>query len=201
MLIYNMSEKQCNYKVVLLGDPSVGKSCLASRFVSDTFCEFQESTIGAAFMTKTLDIGSYKIRFEIWDTAGQERYRSLAPLYYRGAMVAIVIFDITKLNSFEGAKKWVYEIKQNGREDCIIILVGNKIDLEHLRNVENDIIYEYIEEQNIMYFDTSAKSGKNIVHMFEVIGKKLPRDARYHSRNIKIARAKSASSYRTYYCC
>ena len=116
-------------------------------------------------------------------------------------MVAIVIFDITKLNSFEGAKKWVYEIKQNGREDCIIILVGNKIDLEHLRNVENDIIYEYIEEQNIMYFDTSAKSGKNIVHMFEVIGKKLPRDARYHSRNIKIARAKSASSYRTYYCC
>ena len=196
-----MNKKQGKYKVVLLGDTSVGKSCLASRFVNNTFFTFQEPTIGAAFMTKTLDNEKIKIRFEIWDTAGQERYRSLAPMYYRGAMAAIIVFDITQPDTFSGAKKWIQEIKQNGHESCIIVLAGNKTDLEHNRKVEDEEVYEYVHSQNILYFKTSAKSGENVKHMFETIGKKLPSDEIYHSTNIKIVSEKTDKSYRGYYCC
>ena len=196
-----MSIKQGNYKVVLLGDTSVGKSCLASRFVNDSFLEFQEPTIGAAFMTKTLNTDTCKIRFEIWDTAGQERYRSLAPMYYRGAMAAIIVFDITQPDSFKGAQKWIREIKENGHENCIIILAGNKIDLEHLRKVEDEEVYEYVYNEDITYFKTSAKSGENVLHMFEKIGEKLPDDIKYRATNIKIVSEKKDKPYRGYYCC
>ena len=137
-----MNKRQGKYKVVLLGDTSVGKSCLASRFVNDTFFTFQEPTIGAAFMTKTLDNEKYKIRFEIWDTAGQERYRSLAPMYYRGAMAAIIVFDITQPDTFDGAKKWIQEIKQNGNTNKTTIIDISDGDNEEINfdDIKNRII-------------------------------------------------------------
>ena len=146
-----MSKKQGNYKVVLLGDTSVGKSCLANRFVNDSFFEFQEPTIGAAFMTRNLEVGNFSIRYEIWDTAGQERYRSLAPMYYRGAMAAVIVYDITQEDSFKGAKTWINEIKTKGRKDCVIVLVGNKSDLEDKRKVNKQTVYEYVHNQNILF--------------------------------------------------
>ena len=91
-----MASRVFHYKLVLLGDSAVGKSCLVVRFVRDEFFEFQEPTIGAAFLTQTVSLDDATVKFEIWDTAGQERYRSLAPMYYRGAAAAIVVFDITK---------------------------------------------------------------------------------------------------------
>ena len=105
-----MSSSIRNYKLVLLGNSAVGKSCLVLRFTRDQYFEFQEPTIGAAFSIATVEVDNMKIRFEIWDTAGQERYRSLAPMYYRGAVAAIIVYDITNLDSFEGAKTWVEEI-------------------------------------------------------------------------------------------
>ena len=99
-------------KVVFLGDTAVGKSCLAVRFVRNEFFEFQEPTIGAAFLGKTINANDKRYKFEIWDTAGQERYRSLAPMYYRGAKAAVIVYDITDEDTFKGAKTWVSEIKK-----------------------------------------------------------------------------------------
>jgi len=109
--------------VVLLGDTAVGKSCLVVRFVRDEFFEFQEPTIGAAFLTQTVSLDDATVKFEIWDTAGQERYRSLAPMYYRGAAAAIVVYDITNKDSFNGAKSWVKELQRRGDPNVIIALV------------------------------------------------------------------------------
>ncbi|KAH0854225.1 hypothetical protein HID58_090098, partial [Brassica napus] len=111
--------KNINAKLVLLGDVGAGKSSLVLRFVKDQFVEFQESTIGAAFFSQTLAVNDATVKFEIWDTAGQERYHSLAPMYYRGAAAAIIVFDITNQASFERAKKWVQELQaQGGRGIC-----------------------------------------------------------------------------------
>ncbi|KAF3592476.1 hypothetical protein DY000_02024510 [Brassica cretica] len=106
--------KNINAKLVLLGDVGAGKSSLVLRFVKDQFVEFQESTIGAAFFSQTLAVNDATVKFEIWDTAGQERYHSLAPMYYRGAAAAIIVFDITNQGSFERAKKWVQELQAQG---------------------------------------------------------------------------------------
>ncbi|CAH8256995.1 unnamed protein product [Arabidopsis lyrata] len=106
--------KSINAKLVLLGDVGAGKSSLVLRFVKDQFVEFQESTIGAAFFSQTLAVNDATVKFEIWDTAGQERYHSLAPMYYRGAAAAIIVFDVTNQASFERAKKWVQELQAQG---------------------------------------------------------------------------------------
>ncbi len=196
-----MSKKQGNYKVVLLGDTSVGKSCLANRFVNDSFFDFQEPTIGAAFMTRHLEVGNYNIRYEIWDTAGQERYRSLAPMYYRGAMAAVIVYDITQEDSFKGAKMWINEIKTKGRKNCVIVLVGNKSDLDDKRKVNKQNVYEYVHNQNILYFEASAKSGDNVERIFYIIGEKLPKDIQYHSTNIKIDPPVIRIKQSDYICC
>ncbi|CAH8256614.1 unnamed protein product [Arabidopsis lyrata] len=114
---------------VLLGDVGAGKSSLVLRFVKDQFVEFQESTIGAAFFSQTLAVNDATVKFEIWDTAGQERYHSLAPMYYRGAAAAIIVFDVTNQASFERAKKWVQELQAQDNPNMVMALAGNKSDL------------------------------------------------------------------------
>lgn len=133
--------RTCHFKLVLLGDTAVGKSCLVVRFVRDEFFEFQEPTIGAAFLTQSVSLGDSTVKFEIWDTAGQERYRSLAPMYYRGAAAAIVVYDITNKESFNGAKSWVKELQRRGDPNVTIALAGNKADLESKRNVHKEVNY------------------------------------------------------------
>ncbi|ELR20725.1 Ras family protein [Acanthamoeba castellanii str. Neff] len=102
-----------HHKLVLLGESGVGKSTLVIRFVKGKFNEFQESTIGAAFLTQTVVVDDTTVKFEIWDTAGQERYNSLAPMYYRGSHGAIVVYDITSSTSFERAKMWINELREH----------------------------------------------------------------------------------------
>ena len=153
--------KKVNYKLVLVGDSAVGKSCVATRYVSDDFYEFQEPTIGASFMAKKITIDNTEIKLEIWDTAGQERYHSLTPMYYRGAKAALVVFDITNRISYERSRSWVSELRQNCN-DVIIILVGNKIDRESQRNVEKDVVSSYAYENDLEYIETSAKNSHNI---------------------------------------
>ena len=106
------SGKPEQFKLVLLGESAVGKSSMALRFVNGRFSEFQENTIGAAYLTKSVVIDDNAVKFEIWDTAGQERYNSLAPMYYRGAQAAIVVYDITNADTFERAKSWVKELQR-----------------------------------------------------------------------------------------
>ena len=171
-----MSGQPLHYKLVLLGDTAVGKWCLVVRFVRNEFFEFQEPTIGAAFLTSTVDLDDTKVKFEIWDTAGQERYRSLAPMYYRGAAAAIVVYDITSKDSFAGAKTWVKELQRRGAPDCIIALAGNKSDLEDQRKVDKNEAEEYAENEAIIHMGTSAKTSMNVRELFTAIAKRLPKE-------------------------
>ncbi|KTG32830.1 hypothetical protein cypCar_00009903 [Cyprinus carpio] len=132
--------KICQFKLVLLGDMAVGKSSLVLRFVKGQFDEFQETTIGAAFLAQSVCLDDTTVKFEIWDTAGQERYHSLAPMYYRGAQAAIVVFDITKPETFERAKAWVKELQRQASPNIVIALAGNKADLADKRLVEYEVI-------------------------------------------------------------
>jgi small GTP-binding protein len=163
-----------HHKLVLLGDTSVGKTCIVHRLVRDIFYEVQESTIGSAFTTKIIQTDKSIVKFEIWDTAGQERYRTLAPMYYRGARVAIVVYDITDKQTFENAKKWVNEIQLRGLPDVIIALVGNKTDLESSRQISVTEVVDFINELNILWYETSAKTGIGINTIFEDICNRIP---------------------------
>jgi len=172
-----MSNRVCHFKLVLLGDAAVGKSCLVVRFVRDEFFEFQEPTIGAAFLTQTVALDdTTSVKFEIWDTAGQERYRSLAPMYYRGAAAAIVVYDITDPDSFSGAKSWVKELQRRGDPNVVIALAGNKADLEQRQKVPKEEVDAYAAENGILHLVTSAKDGTNVKALFVEIAKKLPKN-------------------------
>jgi len=164
------------FKLVLLGESAVGKSSLVLRFVKGAFHEFQESTIGAAFLTQTVVLDDTTVKFEIWDTAGQERYHSLAPMYYRGAQAAIVVYDITNADTFTRAKSWVGELHRHARSDIVIALAGNKSDLGSRRTVEYEDANAYAEEKNLLFLETSAKNANNVNEIFLAIARKLPRD-------------------------
>lgn len=167
-------------------DTSVGKSCIVVRFAKNEFYEYQESTIGAAFMTQLIDIGECTIKFEIWDTAGQERYRSLAPMYYRGASAAVIVYDITNKKSFEGAKGWINELKSVHSSDIIIALAGNKNDLEKKRVVDRELAEAFANSNNILFIETSAKTGYNVNELFLRIAKKLPLNKKEQDKNNRI---------------
>jgi len=170
-----MNNKIFQFKLVLLGESAVGKSSLVMRFVKGQFFDFQESTIGAAFLTQTVCLNDTTVKFEIWDTAGQERYHSLAPMYYRGAQAAIVVYDITNAESFERAKSWVKELQRQGNPNIVISLAGNKLDLEEQRAVQSDEAQAYSDENGILFMETSAKSAANVNELFVAIAKKLPK--------------------------
>lgn len=165
------------FKLVLLGESAVGKSSLVLRFVKGQFHEFQESTIGAAFLTQTLCLDDTTVKFEIWDTAGQERYHSLAPMYYRGAQAAIVVYDITNADTFARAKTWVKELQRQARPDIVIALAGNKSDLAQKRMVEYEEANAYADENGLLFMETSAKNANNVNEIFLAIARKLPREA------------------------
>ncbi|KFM25884.1 Ras-related protein RABF2b [Auxenochlorella protothecoides] len=159
-----MVEQVQQSKLVLLGEMGSGKTSLVQRFVRGQYFENQESTIGASFFTKT--IPEKHVKFEIWDTAGQERYHSLAPMYYRGAASAVVVFDTTLASSFERAKKWVHELRQNvANPDLIIALVGNKVDLVDARAVAEADARNYAAETSLLYYESSAKTNVNVVEV------------------------------------
>jgi small GTP-binding protein len=166
--------KTLSYKLVLLGDAAVGKSSCVGRFVKNEFLDFQQPTIGAAFLTQTVSLDHYVVKFEIWDTAGQERYRSLAPMYYRGAGAALVLYDLTDPDTFAGAKTWIEELQRQGSQDIVIGLAGNKKDLEDKRKVSTEEAKKYADETGCIFFETSAKTGENINEVFRAIAEKLP---------------------------
>jgi len=175
--------KTLNYKLVLLGDAAVGKSSSVERFVKNEFFEFQQPTIGAAFLTQSVQLDDYIVRFEIWDTAGQERYRSLAPMYYRGAAAALVVYDITDQDSFTGAKTWIEELQRQGSADIVIGLAGNKCDLSSKRAVPLQEAKGYAQDNGCIFFETSAKTGENIVNIFTNIAKRLPKNVQVQTND------------------
>ncbi|XP_014514383.1 ras-related protein RABF1 isoform X1 [Vigna radiata var. radiata] len=168
-------------KLVLLGDSGVGKSCIVLRFVRGQFDATSKVTVGASFLSQTIALqDSTTVKFEIWDTAGQERYAALAPLYYRGAAVAVIVYDITSPESFSKAQYWVKELQKHGSPDIVMALVGNKADLQEKREVAVQDGTEYAEKNGMFFIETSAKTADNINELFEDIvdyaTSKLPPD-------------------------
>jgi len=159
-------------KLVILGDINTGKTSILVRLVKGHFIAYHEATIGASFLSKQLVVDNVPVKFEIWDTAGSERYYSLAPMYYRGALAAIVVYDITNEESFERALKWVVEVEQI-QPKPIIALLGNKVDLEKSRVVKKETAQQYAKENNLLFSETSAKTGEGIIEIFVEISRQL----------------------------
>ncbi|KAJ7398385.1 Ras-related protein Rab-31 [Pitangus sulphuratus] len=150
-------------------DTGVGKSSIVCRFVQDHFDHNISPTIGASFMTKTVPCGNELHKFLIWDTAGQERFHSLAPMYYRGSAAAVIVYDITKQDSFHTLKKWVKELKEHGPENIVMAIAGNKCDLSDIREVPMKDAKEYAESIGAIVVETSAKNAVNIEELFQGI--------------------------------
>ncbi|XP_065007488.1 ras-related protein RHN1-like isoform X3 [Musa acuminata AAA Group] len=166
-------------KLVLLGDMGTGKTSIVLRFVKGQYFDCQESTIGAAFFSQVLSLNEATVKFDIWDTAGQERYHSLAPMYYRGAAAAIVVYDISSMDSFIRAKKWVQELQRQGNPYLIMALVANKVDLEAKRKVGSEEGLQYAQENGLFFMETSAKTAENINELFYEIVVGRRRKLRY----------------------
>lgn len=169
------SSNEYSYRLVVLGDYSVGKSSIALQYVKNQFNDKEESTIGAAFLTKTIRRHDSYIKYDIWDTAGQERYNSLMPMYYRGAQAALVVYDITSYKSFERAKAWVKELSIEKPDNFVKIFVGNKADLEDMREVPQERAMEYAKQNRMSFYETSAKDGTNIENIFNELAEVLPK--------------------------
>lgn len=139
------------FKIVMIGDSGVGKSNLLSRFVDNSFNMDSKPTIGVEFATKNINIEGKSIKNQIWDTAGQERFRAITNAYYRGAVGAIIAFDLTKSKTFENVQKWLGELRDNAEPRITIMLVGNKSDLAELREVKPDLVEDYVNKNKLCY--------------------------------------------------
>eukprot|EP00562_Extubocellulus_spinifer_P011733 CAMPEP_0178544530 /NCGR_PEP_ID=MMETSP0697-20121206/3167_1 /TAXON_ID=265572 /ORGANISM="Extubocellulus spinifer, Strain CCMP396" /LENGTH=219 /DNA_ID=CAMNT_0020177055 /DNA_START=9 /DNA_END=668 /DNA_ORIENTATION=- len=154
------------FKLVLIGDSGVGKSCLLLRFADDAFTESYISTIGVDFRFRTVKVDKKTVKLQIWDTAGQERFRTITSAYYRGADGIIMVYDVTSTDSFDHVNDWLKEVNRYASEGTAKLLVGNKSDRVADRAVEAEKAKEYADEIGVAFLETSAKSAKNVEEAF-----------------------------------
>lgn len=157
------------FKVVLIGDSGVGKSNLLSRFTRNEFNLESKSTIGVEFATRSIQTDGKTIKAQIWDTAGQERYRAITSAYYRGAVGALLVYDIAKRVTFENVERWLKELRDHADSNIVIMLVGNKSDLRHLRAVSTEEAKEFSQKHNLSFIETSALDSTNVESAFQTI--------------------------------
>ncbi|KAI8386835.1 ras family-domain-containing protein [Blakeslea trispora] len=162
------------YKLVFLGEQSVGKTSLITRFMYDTFDSTYQATIGIDFLSKTMYLEDKTVRLQLWDTAGQERFRSLIPSYIRDSSVAVIVYDISSRDSFLNTTKWIDDVRAERGNEAIVVLVGNKTDLNEKREVTTEEGEKKAKELNVMFIETSAKAGHNVKTLFRRIAQALP---------------------------
>ncbi|KAH9446252.1 hypothetical protein Pst134EA_030174 [Puccinia striiformis f. sp. tritici] len=162
------------FKLVFLGEQSVGKTSLITRFMYDTFDNTYQATIGIDFLSKTMYLDDRTVRLQLWDTAGQERFRSLIPSYIRDSSVAVVVYDVTNRASFINTSRWVDDVRAERGGDVIIVLVGNKTDLGDKRQVSTEEAERKSRELEVMFIEASAKAGHNVKSLFKKIAQALP---------------------------
>jgi len=160
------------YKIVLVGDATVGKTHLADRYTRGTLPKAPTATIGVMFTAKIVNLAvGGKVKVQIWDTAGQERFRSITSAHYRRAVGALLVYDVTKQSTFQNCQKWMEEVRQSAEPDCVIMLVGNKVDLAEKGESERQVFYdtaaEFARQNNLFFTEASAVTGANVKHAFE----------------------------------
>ena len=170
-MVAGSQEDEYNYlfKVVLVGDSGVGKSCLLSRFAWDQFSLDSKSTIGVEFATKSVMIEGQTVKAQLWDTAGQERYRAITTAYYREAVGAVIVYDITKEDTFKSVEKWVQDVRNNTSREICIMLVGNKCDLRKERAVTTEMGKLFARNNELSFLEASALDSTNVESAFSSI--------------------------------
>ena len=176
-----MTIKEVNFnyllKYIIIGNSSVGKSCITMRYIHDSFNEEFKTTIGVEFGSKNVTIKGKIYKIQIWDTAGEETFRSITRAYYKNSVCACIVYDITNRNSFLDVKSWLDDCKKQSPKTVILVLIGNKIDLDEQREVSFEEGNNFAKENNMLFFETSAKNGDNIENIFynsaEIIDKNI----------------------------
>ncbi|XP_070763264.1 ras-related protein Rab-19 isoform X3 [Enoplosus armatus] len=162
------------FKIILVGDSNVGKTCVVQSFKSGIFMEKQQNTIGVDFTVRTLDIDGKKVKMQVWDTAGQERFRTITQSYYRSAHGAMVAYDITRRTTFESVSHWIREVEQYGAASVLLILIGNKSDLQAQRQVLFEDACTLAENNGVLAaLETSAKEAQNVEAAFILMAREL----------------------------
>jgi len=189
------------FKYIIIGDTGAGKSCLLLQFTDKRFQPVHDLTIGVEFGARMVTIDNRQIKLQIWDTAGQESFRSITRSYYRGAAGALLVYDISRRETFQHLTRWLEEARSNGNENMTIMLIGNKCDLEHRRQVSPEEGQKFAKQHDLMFLETSAKTARNVEEAFlkpaEAIYQKIQRgiyDVSNEQFGIKVGMASQPSN-------
>ena len=175
------------YKVLLLGDSTVGKTCFLMRYTDNTFQEIHMSTIGLDYRLKSMTLKSGKnVKVQIWDTAGQDRFRAITKNYYKGAQGIILIYDVTNQLSFDNVSNWINQIKEEASDKVTIFLVGNKIDDVENRKIQTESGKNLAENFQLQFYETSAKTGENVEKTFQALVEKIDEISLINTRGGKL---------------
>lgn len=172
-MFYMLQFSDYLFKLLLIGDSGVGKSCLLLRFADDTYTESYISTIGVDFKIRTIELEGKVVKLQIWDTAGQERFRTITSSYYRGAHGIIVVYDVTDNDTFNNVKQWLQEIDRYASEGVNKLLVGNKSDLTQKKAVDYQVAKDFADQLGIPFLETSAKNATNVEQAFLTMAKQI----------------------------
>lgn len=188
------------YKVLILGDMCVGKTCMLLRYCDNVFNDNHISTIGVDYRVKSKLINNDNIKLQIWDTAGQDRFRAITRSYYKGSNGILLIFDVTNRDSFNNVKTWINQIVENVPTEAVIVLVANKIDSDE-RIIQTEEAEEFAKSKNLIYQECSAKLNKNVVECFDLLVNKIYETGSVESVSIKKKRLEDLNSNSGSNCC